>query len=124
METPMRTLPFVTALSLAAAAVVAPAMAQVSAPQINAPAGLIPVTVSNVILQDILTGVEIDALNDLQLLNDNQIVVQVPVSVAADVCNVAVNVLARNKSAGEGCTATSGSDALAKVIRQRIKNAR
>jgi len=99
-------------------------MAQVSAPQINAPAGLIPVTVSNVILQDILTGVEIDALNDLQLLNDNQIVVQVPVSVAADVCNVAVNVLARNKSAGEGCTATSGSDALAKVIRQRIKNAR
>jgi hypothetical protein len=120
----MRKIALVTALSLAATAVVAPAAAQVSAPQINAPAGLIPVTVGNVILQDILTDVEIDALNDLQLLNDNQIVVQVPVAVAANVCNVAVNVLASGESAGEGCTATSGSDALAKVIRQRIKTAK
>ena len=48
---------------------------------------------------------------------------QVPVSVAANVCNVAVNVLARGKSSGEGCTATSGSEALAKVIRQRMKKA-
>jgi hypothetical protein len=120
----MRKLAIATALSLAATSIVAPATAQVSAPQVNAPAGLIPVTVGNVILQDILTDVEITALNDLQLLNDNQIVVQVPVSVAANVCNVAVNVLASGKAAGEGCTATSGSDALAKVIRQRIKNAK
>ena len=120
----MRNLAIMTAASLAAASLAIPAAAQVTAPQINAPAGLIPVTVSNVILQDILNDVEINALNDLNLLNDNQIVVQVPVSVAANVCNVAVNVLAKNKSKGEGCTATSGSDALARVIRQRIKNAR
>ena len=119
----MKKLAIAAAISLAAASTAAPAVAQVNAPQINAPAGLIPVTVSNVILQDILTDVEITALNDLDLLNDNQIVVQVPVSVAANVCNVAVNVLAKNKSAGEGCVAESGSDALAKVIRQRIKNA-
>jgi cobalamin biosynthesis protein CbiD len=118
----MRKLALATALAAATFAV--PTIAQVSAPQINAPAGLIPVTVGNVILQDILTDVEINALNDLDLLNDNQIVVQVPVSVAANVCNVAVNVLASSKSKGEGCTATSGSDALAKVIRQRIKTAR
>lgn len=118
----MRKLALATALAAATLAV--PTIAQVSAPQINAPAGLIPVTVGNIILQDILTDVEINALNDLDLLNDNQVVVQVPVSVAANVCNVAVNVLASSKSLGEGCTATSGSDALAKVIRQRIKTAR
>jgi hypothetical protein len=120
----MRKLAISTAASLAVASLALPAAAQVSAPQINAPAGLIPVTVGNVILQDILTDVEIEALNNLSLLNNNQIVVQVPVAVAANVCNVAVNVLARNKSGGEGCTAASGSDALARVIRQRIKNAR
>lgn len=120
----MRKVILATALSLATVSAGVPAVAQVSAPQINAPAGLIPVTVGNVILQDILTDVDIAALNDLQLLNDNQIVVQVPVAVAANVCNVAVNVLASGKSKGEGCTATSGSDALAKVIRQRIKTAR
>lgn len=118
----MKTLMISAAL---AAGVAMPAAAQVATdPVVQAPAGLIPVTVGNVILQDILTDVEITALNDLDLLNDNQIVVQVPVSVAANVCNVAVSVLAGNKSAGEGCTATSGSDALARVIRQRIKNAR
>lgn len=115
---------FALATALAAASLAIPSAAQVTAPQINAPAGLIPVTVSNVILQGILNNVEVKALNDLNLLNDNQIVVQVPVSVAANVCNVAVNVLASNKSKGEGCDAVSGSDALAKVIRQRIKNAR
>ncbi|HEU4820384.1 MAG TPA: hypothetical protein VFS87_04430 [Qipengyuania sp.] len=121
----MRNFAITTALSLAAATVVLPAAAQVTTdPVVQAPSGLIPVTVGNVILQDILTDVEINALNDLNLLNDNQIVVQVPVSVAANVCNVAVNVLAKSKSGGEGCTATSGSDALAKVIRQRIKTAK
>jgi len=107
------------ALSLAATSLAVPAAAQ-----IQAPVGLIPVTVGNVILEDILTDIEIEALNDLDLLNNNQIVVQVPVAVAANVCNVAVNVLASNKARGEGCTATSGSDALARVIRQRIRNAR
>lgn len=120
----MHKIAFAAAASLAAASLAIPAAAQVSAPQINAPAGLIPVTVGNVILHDILTDVDITALNDLHLLNNNQIVVQVPVSVAANVCHVAVNVLASSKSKGEGCTATSGSDALARVIRQRIKNAR
>jgi hypothetical protein len=120
----MRKIALATALSLAVTSIAFPAAAQVSAPQVNAPAGLIPVTVGNVILQDILTDIEITALNDLDLLNNNQIVVQVPVSVAANVCNVAVNVLASSKSEGKGCTAESGSDALARVIRQRIKNAR
>lgn len=118
----MKKLTFAAALALGIAL---PASAQVATdPVVQAPAGLIPVTVGNVILQDILTDVEITALNDLNLLNDNQIVVQVPVAVAANVCNVAVNVLAKSKSGGEGCTATSGSDALAKVIRQRIKTAK
>lgn len=121
----MRKPAITAAAALAAATIAVPATAQVTTdPVVQAPAGLIPVTVGNVILQDILTDVEIEALNDLNLLNDNQIVVQVPVAVAANVCNVAVNVLATGKAAGEGCTAASGSDALAKVIRQRIKTAK
>ena len=115
----MRNLVFATALALGSVSLAAPAAAQ-----IQAPAGLVNVTVGNVILEDILTDIEITALNDLDVLNNNQIVVQVPVSVAANVCNIPVAVLAKQKSTGEGCTAQSGSDALARVIRQRIKNAR
>ena len=59
----------------------------------------------------ILNDVDIAALNDLSLLNNNQIVVQVPVSVAANVCDVAVNVLARDKS--------GGTAALPRVVRTR-----
>ena len=110
----MRKIMMAAALSLGTASLAVPASAQ-----IQAPVGLIPVTVGNVILEDILTDVEINALNDLDLLNNNQIVVQVPVSVAANVCNIAVSALATQKAAGEGCTAQSGSDALARVIRQR-----
>ena len=115
----MRKLVLATALALGTASMAAPAAAQ-----IQVPAGLVNVTVGNVILEDILTDVEIKALNDLDILNNNQAVIQVPVSVAAAVCNIPVAVLARQKATGEGCTAESGSDALARVIRQRIKNAR
>ncbi|HYW16451.1 MAG TPA: hypothetical protein VE891_09905 [Allosphingosinicella sp.] len=88
------------------------------AAQVQVPAGLVNVTVGNVILQDILTGVEINALNNLDVLNNNQIQVQVPVGIAANVCNVSAAVLGRAGSAGT-CEATSGSQALAQAIRKQ-----
>jgi hypothetical protein len=89
-----------------------------AAAQVQVPAGLVNVTVGNVILQDILTGVEINALNDLDVLNNNQIQVQVPVGIAANVCNVSAAVLGRAGSAGT-CEAKSGSQALAQAIRKQ-----
>ena len=101
------------ALALGSISMTAPAIAQV-----QLPAGLVNVTVGNVILQDILTGVEINALNDLDVLNNNQIQVQVPVGIAANVCNVSAAVLGAAGSGGT-CEAKSGSQALAQAIRKQ-----
>jgi hypothetical protein len=64
------------------------------------------------------TDVEINALNDLNLLNNNQIQVQVPIGVAANVCNVSAAVLGAAGSGGT-CEAKSGSQALAQAIRKQ-----
>ena len=117
----MRKILMASALAIGATTfAAAPASSQVAVPVGN----LIPVTINGDVLSGILNGAEIELLNDLDLLNNNQIVVQAPISVAANVCDVAVNVLASDKSRREtGCTATSGSEALARVVRQRIKQA-
>ena len=109
----MRKIMMATALALGTASIATPAAAQV-----QVPAGLVNVTVGNVILQDILTDVEINALNDLDVLNDNQIQVQVPIGIAANVCNVSAAVLGAAGSGGK-CTAESGSQALAQAIRKQ-----
>ena len=103
------------------AAALAICTAGLSAPgaaQLTQQGGLVNVTVGDVILEDILTDVEINALNDLDLLNDNQIQVQVPIGIAANVCNVSAAVLGRSGAAGT-CTAESGSQALANQIRRQ-----
>ena len=109
----MRNLMMAGALALGTVAMVSPAAAQVQVPN-----GLVNVTVGNVILQDILTDVEITALNDLDVLNNNQIQVQVPIGIAANVCGVSAAVLGRAGTAA-ACEATSGSQALAQQIRKR-----
>jgi hypothetical protein len=101
------------------AALAAASMASVAIPaaaQITGQGGLVNVSVGNVILQDILTDVEVTALNDV--LNNNVLQVQVPVGVAANVCNVSAAVLGRAGSAGT-CEARSGSQALAQAIRKQ-----
>lgn len=110
----MRKLMIAASLALGSAAVAMPATAQV-----QVPAGLVNVTVGNVILNDILTGVEINALNDLDVLNDNQIQVQVPIGIAATVCNVSAAVLAKQAAGAAPCEAKSGSQALAQAIRKQ-----
>ncbi|HXH52252.1 MAG TPA: hypothetical protein VNH53_02325 [Sphingomicrobium sp.] len=111
----MRKMMMAAALALGTASIATPAAAQ------QVTGGLVNVTVGDVILQDILSDNEIDILRNANILNNNQLVVQAPISVAAAVCNIPVNVLAsqKNTTFAGGCTAQSGSDALARVIRQR-----
>lgn len=102
------------AAALGAAAVSAPALAQVD---LNNSQGLVNVTVTDVsILNNFLNDTQIAALNNL----DADIIVQVPIGVAANVCGVSAAVLGENKGGDAGCTATSGSNALARAVSQQV----
>ena len=98
-------------MMIAAALVAAgtPAMAQV-----NSSGGLVNVNVQNVdILKNFLNDTQIAALNNVSV----PISVQVPVGVAANVCGVDANVLAKQKKTGDAtCDARNGSNALAKAV--------
>lgn len=69
---------------------------------------------------DFLNDNEVTLLNDF--LNDNQLVVQVPIGVAANVCNIKANVLAQGNGLGDdgNCDATNASRALAQVVRRQM----
>lgn len=110
----MRNLVMAAALAAGTAAFSLPASAQV-----QIPSGLVNVTVGDVILEDILNENEIEVLNDLDILNDNQIQVQVPIGIAANVCNISAAVLAQQAADAAPCDAESGSQALAQAIRKQ-----
>ena len=107
----MRTL--MIAAAVGAAAVTAPAAAQLNTSQ-----GLVTVNVQDVsVLNNFLNDDQIAALNELNV----PISVQVPVGVAANVCGVDANVLASQKKDGPAtCDATSGSKALAQSISKQL----
>ena len=101
-------------IAAALAAAATPAFAQIGNSQ-----GLVNVTVTDVsILNNFLNDTQIAALNNLSV----PITAQVPISVAANVCGTTVALLSAARKTGDAaCTATSGSDALAKqVTRQRL----
>ena len=104
----------IAAAALAAAST--PALAQVGNSQ-----GLVAVTIQDVtILDDFLNDTQIAALNNLGI----PITVQAPISVAANVCDTTVALLAaaRKENSPATCTAQSGSAALANVVqRQKLK---
>jgi hypothetical protein len=88
--------------------------------QLNTSGGLVNVSVQDVsVLNNFLNKDQIAALNNVGV----PVTVQVPVGVAANVCGVAANVLAKQKKSGlANCTAKSGSRALAQsVISQKLK---
>ena len=109
----MRKIMIAAAMAAATATAAAPALAQVS----NS-AGLVTVNVQNVdLLNNFLNDTQIAALNELNV----PVTVQAPISVAAAVCGVAVNVLAQQKSRGDNtCDATSGSAALASLVSKQM----
>lgn len=100
------------ALALGAASVSVPATAQ-----LTQQGGLVNVTIGDVtVLNDFLNDTQIAALNNLNV----PITVQVPIGVAANVCNVSAAVLARGGPAGGTCEATSGSQALAQAVNKQM----
>ncbi len=101
------------AAALGAATVAAPAVAQVD---LNNSQGLVNVTVDDVsVLNNFLNETQLAALNNVTV----PIIVQVPVGVAANVCNVSAAVLGQSRATGGGCTAESGSNALARAVTEQ-----
>ena len=100
------------ALALGTVSIAMPATAQVLT------GGLINVTVADIsVLNDSINKNQIAALNNLAV----PVVVQVPVAVAANVCNTTVAILSAAGSGG-ACTAVSGNKTLGKAaIDQLLK---
>ena len=92
------------------AALATPSFAQVGNSQ-----GLIPIQIQNVhILDNFLNSAQISALN-------GPITVQAPISVAANVCGTTVAALADARKNGTGgCSAQSGSAALADIVNRQL----
>ena len=96
---------------------VTPALAQV-----NTGSGLVAVNVQDVsILNNFLNNDQISALNNLGV----PVTVNVPIGVAANVCNISAAVLAKQAAGAAPCDAKSGSKALAQnVITQKLNQKR
>jgi hypothetical protein len=86
-----------------------------SAQLVNVPTGLVVVNLSDV---------NVDIAKNLNVnVSDIPVTVQAPISVAATVCDVAVNALAsQRKEGGATCTATSTNDALTRIVDRSIRN--
>lgn len=94
-------------VALAVGLAAAPALAQNNE-------GLVTVNISNV-ANDIAKNLSID-------VSQIPVSVQVPVGVAANVCGVDANVLAKQKQGGTAtCDANSTSNALDQVVQKQLK---
>jgi hypothetical protein len=96
-----------------------PALAQVNTGSGN---GLVAVNIQDVsILNGFLNNDQISALNNLGV----PVTVNVPIGVAANVCNISAAVLAKQAAGAAPCDAKSGSKALAQnVITQKLNQKR
>lgn len=104
------------ALALSAAPLSGAALAQ-SKNVLNQQGGLVNVSVGNIdLLRNFLNSNEIEILENASF----PITVQAPINVAAQVCGVAVNVLAQGGPSTNNCTATQGSEALADLVLRQV----
>lgn len=79
--------------------------------------GLVNVNITDVsVLNNFLNDSQIAALNNLNV----PITVQVPIGVAANVCNVSAAVLGRTGPTGGSCEAKNGSRALAQIVNRQV----
>lgn len=85
-----------------------------AAPALAEQAGLVNVSLGDVVVQDIA--------NDLNVnVSQIPVTVQAPIGVAATVCDVNANVLAEQRKAGDAtCTAKSNSTALAQIVQRQM----
>lgn len=97
-----------SAAALGVALLAIPASAQVNANN------LVNVNLSDIVIQDIA--------NDLNVnVSDIPLTVQVPIGIAANVCNVSANVLAtENAVTGAPCKAENSSRALAQAVGRQM----
>lgn len=96
------------------AAAIAAALLGTVAPALAQQEGLVNVNVSNV-ANDIAKNLSVE-------VSQIPVNVQVPVGVAANVCGVDANVLAKQKQGGTAtCDAKSTSNALDQVVQKQIK---
>jgi hypothetical protein len=103
----MRKIMMAAALALGTASMTAPATAQLVG------GGLVVVNVSNV-ANNLAQNLDVNVSNI-------PVTVQVPVSVAAAVCGLDVNVLAKQRQDGpRTCTAESTNDALNKIVQRQL----
>jgi hypothetical protein len=103
-------------IMMAAALATATAATPVLAQNLDLSQGLVNVTVSDVsVLNNFLNDTQIAALNNLSV----PVTVQVPIGVAANVCNISAAVLAKQAADAAPCAAKSGSNALAKAVAQQ-----
>lgn len=106
MEVSLKRITYATAAFMLS---LAPAFAQTQSDQ----GGLV-----NVNLQDVLNNLAADIKVDK---NNIPVTAQVPVSVAANVCGLSVNVLSQQASSGQAnCTAKTGSQQLTQVVQQQM----
>ena len=105
------------------AAALALGTASVATAQVQVPSGLVNVTVGNVILENIANNNDIDVNVLRNVLNNNQIAL--PISVAAAVCNVPVNILAsqKNTTFADGCNASTTNGDFTQLTRILMKKA-
>jgi hypothetical protein len=93
---------------------------------LNQQGGLVTVNVTNVdILTNFLNPDQLEILTDFANNNNVSvsapITVQAPINVAAEVCGVDVNVLARGGPSRSTCSAEQGSQALADIVMRTIQ---
>jgi hypothetical protein len=94
------------ALIVAVAGLTAPALAQNNQ-------GLVAVQLSDIVVQDIANNLSVE-------VSQIPVTVQVPIGVAANVCNVSAAVLAQQAADAAPCEATSSSQALTQVVQRQI----
>jgi hypothetical protein len=104
------------AAAIAAATTATPVIAQVNTGSGN---GLVAVNIQNVdILKNFLNDTQVSALNNVTV----PVTVNVPIGVAANVCNVSAAVLAKQAADAAPCDAKSGSKALAQNFVSQVLN--
>ena len=104
------------ALAIAAAPLSTAAMAQ-DRNVLNQQGGLVNVSVTNVdLLKNFANNNEVQLLNNVTV----PVTVQAPINIAANVCGVAVNVLARGGPSSNTCTAKQGSEALTDLAIKQV----
>lgn len=86
---------------------------------LNQQGGLVNVNVTNLdLLKNFANNNEVQLLNNVTV----PVTVQAPINVAANVCGVAVNVLARGGPSTNECTAQQGSEALTDLAVRQLTN--